>query len=354
MIRRTRRPLALLVALCTLAAACATPAAAPSKPAASAPASAAAPAPGGAPAAASPPTKVILAQTATSPSGWPMYVAQERGFYTEEGVDIERLDLPSSVTQTQALISGDIHINSYTVDSVARAVQGGAPIKMIASAQEVPNLQLIVGKGVESFADLRGKTLGAGSPGGYFNVLLIGMLQTKGLEPNEYDVVSVRDVRARIPALQSGQLAGTLMSSPDDQIALKEGFKSLGAIHETFPSLMYNGYAVADSWAKANEAALVRFLRGTLRGLTWLREPANKEESKQILFRAIEMPPDVLEIMYQQMVVEKMLGTDLRPNISGSQKVLDMGMQQGSLPPVPPPETWIDLSYLEQASRPAR
>jgi NitT/TauT family transport system substrate-binding protein len=269
-------------------------------------------------------------------------------------VEIERLDLPSSTTQTQALLAGDLHVNRYTVDSVARAVLAGAPLKFVASAQQTPNLQLIVAAGIESYADLRGKILGTGSPGGYFDVALKAMLQAHGLSPGEYELLAVRDINARIPALQTNQLAATLMSSPDDQIALTLGLKSLGFLAQTIPDLQFSGYAVSESWARANEATLVRFLSGTLRGLAWLRDPVNKEEAKRIFLQIAELPPESVETLYNQMVVEQMLGTDMRPSLSGTEKILTLAVQQGSLPSVPPLEAWMDLSYLDRASSAAR
>jgi len=295
-----------------------------------------------------------MAQTAVSPASWPVYVASARGFFKQEGLEIERVELPSSATQTQALLAGDLHFNVYTVDSMAKAVLSGAPLKLVASAQETPNLQLIVGSDVDSFAALRGRTLGGGTPGGYFDVILRAMLSAHGLESDDYQLLSVRDVRARIPALKTGQITASLMNSPDDLIALSEGLRSLGYVYETIPGLQYSGYLVADNWAKANEATLVGFLRASLKGLAWLRDPANKDEAKQLYGRISELPGEFQDKMYEQMVVQRMLGTDMRPNMAGIQKVLTIAVQEGGIEAVPPLDTWIDLSYLDKASGQSR
>src|SRR5439155_2780402 len=89
--RRLRLLVLRWIALAALALACA-----PAAPATSTSARA-----GGAPAA-RPLTKVVMAQTAVSPASWPVYVASARGFFEQEGLDTERVELPSSATQTQA------------------------------------------------------------------------------------------------------------------------------------------------------------------------------------------------------------------------------------------------------------
>jgi ABC-type nitrate/sulfonate/bicarbonate transport system substrate-binding protein len=351
--RRIGRLLGALLIGVPLLAACApaTPAtpAAPSAPAA--PAGAAAPAPAAAPATL---TKVTMGQTGASPQSWPLYVGQNKGFYTAEGLEIENVILSASSTQTQALIAGDLQLNTYSVDSLAKAVVAGAPLKLVGGVQEIPNFQLIVAPEIRGFADLRGKTIGAGSPGGYFDIVLRGMLMANGLGPNDFQVFSVSNPRARAPAIKTGQLAGALIGGPDDALALADGLKSLGYVHESIPDVQYSGYTVADAWARANEPLVVAFLRGTLRSLAWLRDPANKEEAKQIYGQVGDLPPEYLDVIYDQMVVQKMLNLDARPNLKGIETVLGMAVQQGALDTIPPLNTWVDLSYLEKASLPSR
>jgi NitT/TauT family transport system substrate-binding protein len=318
------------------------------------------PAAGGAPgaaassAAARPLTKVIMGQTGTSPQSWPMYVGMARGYFAEEGLEIESVVLSASATQTQALIAGDLHLNTYSVDSLAKAVVAGAPLKLVGGAQEIPNFQIIVSPEITSFADLRGKTIGAGSPGGFFDIVLTGTLKARGLEPGDVQIFSMSNPRSRAPAIKTGQLAGALIGGPDDVLALADGLKSLGYVHESLRDLQYSGYAVADAWARANEPLVVGYLRGTLRALQWLREPANKEEAKRIYAEVTDLQPEFVETIYDQMVAQKMLNLDARPNMKGIENVLNMAVQQGHMASVPPLDTWVDLSYLDKASGAAR
>jgi ABC-type nitrate/sulfonate/bicarbonate transport system substrate-binding protein len=321
----------------------AEPAAAGSAPGAAAP-----------PAGARPLTKVIMGQTGTSPQSWPMYVGMARGYFAEEGLEIENVVLSASATQTQALITGDLHLNTYSVDSLAKGVVAGAPLKLVGGVQEIPNFQIIVSPEITSFADLRGKTIGAGSPGGFFDIVLTGTLKARGLEPGDVQIFSMSNPRSRAPAIKTGQIAGALIGGPDDALALADGLKSLGYVHESLRDLQYSGYAVADAWARANAPVVESYLRGTLKSLQWLRDPANKEEAKRVYGEIAELQPEFLEIIYDQMVTQKMLNLDARPNLRGIENVLNMAVQQGHLASVPPLDTWVDLSYLDRASRGGR
>jgi NitT/TauT family transport system substrate-binding protein len=344
------RSAALGVALLALGVAC-TPAAPSASSPASGPASGSAAPSSAGQAAPGAPTKVKMGQTGPSPASWALFIALARGIYLQEGLELENVILDSSATQTQALIAGDLNFNTYSVDSVAKAVVAGAPLKMIGSAQVIPNFQLIVANDITSFQDLKGKSLAAGSPGGYFDIVLRGMLTARGLSDGDYQVLSIGNARARTPAIKAGQVSGAILGGPDDSVALAEGLKSLGYVHQVIPDLQYSGYAVSDEWAKTHRAVVLAFLRSTLRSLDWLFDPANKDEAKAIYAQVAELPPEFLESIYDQMVNQRMLSRDARPNLKGTENVLTMAVNQGNLLSLPPLETWFDLSYLDEAAQ---
>lgn len=336
----------------TLLVACApgAPAAttAPAPPAAGQPAAAS----GMAPAPVTP-AKVMVgrAGAGSAPQFWAGYVAVARGYFTQEGIDYDTIAIPTAYTLTQSVISGDTQVVNFTVLSMAAAVAGGAPLKFVASAQDIPNLQLVVAPENRTWADLRGKVMGSGnSPGDYFDVVLRKMMAANGLQDGDY-VVRTMPSNARMPSLAAGQVAGTILSDQNAAVALAAGNRSLGYVHEYIKDLQYSGYLVDDGWARANEAVLVRFLRALLRGAEWLFDPANKDEANRLYAKEAELELPQVEIIYQDMIVQQMLSRNLRPNRRGIENIMAMAHEQGALDQVPPLDSWLDLSYLDKASR---
>ncbi|HWP28951.1 MAG TPA: ABC transporter substrate-binding protein [Chloroflexota bacterium] len=306
-----------------------------------------------APAAPSPPAKLLVgrAGSGTAPQFWPGYVAIKLGYFTQEGLDFETLAIPSAYTLTQSLIAGDMQVINYTVLSMAAAVVAGAPLKMVASAQDLPNLQVIAAPEIRSWADFRGKTLGSGnSAGDYFDVALRLMLAANGLHESDVTIRTMSST-TRLPSLLAGQIAGAIMSENDAAHALEVGNKSLGFVGEYVKDLQYSGYLVSDHWARANEGTLLRFLRGMLRGAAWVFDPANKDEALRIYAEVSDLDLDQVEEIYHNMITRQMLSRDLRPNMKGIENVVTVAYQQGALTEIPPLERWVDLSYLDKASR---
>jgi ABC-type nitrate/sulfonate/bicarbonate transport system substrate-binding protein len=96
---------------------------------------------------------------------------------------------------------------------------------------------------------------------------------------------------------------------------------------------------------------LVRYLRAMLRGSEWLFDPANKAEAIRLYAESADLDVESSEEIYRNMIDQKMLSRDLRPNLRGIENVVTIAYQQGALTEVVPLDRWVDLTYLEKASR---
>jgi ABC-type nitrate/sulfonate/bicarbonate transport system substrate-binding protein len=290
--------------------------------------------------------------TAVSSSNWPIYAAAKRGFFTRENLNVEVLFLRSSVIQTQALLAADVHMNTYSIDSVAKPVLQGAPLKLIGSSQEKPSFRVMVAKDVKSWSDLKGKTLVAGTPGGAFYTMMATMLNINGIKKADYTYLSMGRPGDRVVALKTGKVQGCLVGQPDDFVLLDDGFRSLGFTQDYMKDVQYAGFVVNGKWAEKNEETVVSLMRALVKSIRWLHDPANKKDALAVLVDYFpDWKPEWLEQTYDMLIRQKMLTTDGRPNIRGIDNFLKLAVEHGGITAVPPLETWVDLSYVEKASR---
>ena len=301
-------------------------------------------------AAGQPPMRIAL--TAYSSSNWQIFAAVKRGFFKRENLNVEVIMLRSSVLQTQALLANDIHMNTYSIDSAAKPVLQGAPIKLIGTGQEKPSFRAIVSKDIRNWNDLKGKTLAAGSPGGAFYTMFASMMAVNGIKKSDYTYLSIGRSTDRIGAMRAGQIQGCLIGQPDDFVLLDDGFKSLGFTQDYLKDVQYAGFAVNGKWAEKNEETLVATMRALVRATRWLHDPANKKEALAVLLDYFpNWKPSWQEQTYDMLIRQKMMSTDARPNMKGIENFLKLAVDHGGLSAVPPLETWVDRSYVEKASR---
>jgi ABC-type nitrate/sulfonate/bicarbonate transport system substrate-binding protein len=298
------------------------------------------------------PANVRIALTAYSSSNWQIFAAVKRGFFKQENLNVEVIILRSSVIQTQALLANDIHMNTYSIDSAAKPVLQGAPLKLIGTSQEKPSFRAIVAKDIKGWGDLKGKTLAAGTPGGAFYTMFATMLSINGIKKADYSYLSIGRSSDRIGAMKAGQIQACLIGQPDDFVLLDDGFKSLGFTQDYLKDVQYAGFTVNGKWAEKNEETVVAMMRALVRATRWLHDPANKKAAMAVLVDYFpDWKPSWQEQTYDMLIRQKMLSTDALPNMKGIDNFLKLAVEHGGITSVPPLETWIDRTYVEKASR---
>jgi len=99
---------------------------------------------------------------------WPLYVAAGREFFEREGLDLRIALTRASGRQLEALTRGDYDIGLQQSDHVVRAVEQGSDLFIFMANAPQPDLSLVVAPGIQSFGDLRGRTVAVdGARSGY-------------------------------------------------------------------------------------------------------------------------------------------------------------------------------------------
>ena len=89
----------------------------------------------------------------------PMMVAQEKGFYKRESLDLELVFVRGASTAVQALLANQIHF-IFSVGPQMPAVWEGADIMLLAQQVGRPTFSLVVTPDIQRIADLKGRKIG--------------------------------------------------------------------------------------------------------------------------------------------------------------------------------------------------
>ena len=142
--------------------------------------------------------KVRFSVSAASIAEVPFRIGNIKGFYRDEGLDVEVILIRGAVGM-QALLGGSVDYTSASGSTIAAAVRG-IPVKLAFIASAKPQFDLIAQPQIRSIADLRGKHVGISSRGGAVDLLTQLIVQKNGLLPNK-DVVSLVVGGKRTPCL---------------------------------------------------------------------------------------------------------------------------------------------------------
>src|ERR1051326_7071046 len=149
--------------------------------------------------------KVRFSVSAISIAEVPFKLAQVKGFYRDEGLNVETILIRGAVG-LQALLGGSVDYTSASGATIAAAVRG-IPVKLVFIGSGKPQFGLMGQKESSSVAELRGKLVGISARGGAIDLLTQAILQKNGLTPNK-DVTSivVRGQEETALALRTGQI----------------------------------------------------------------------------------------------------------------------------------------------------
>ena len=107
---------------------------------------------------------------------------------------------------------------------------------------------------------------------------------------------------------------------------IESGFPLLGLTSDYLPDYLMSGVTTNREWAAANNDLLVRALRGYIRTVHWLYDPANRDEALAILDKATGGERQYTERVYQMQVEELKLwpanGEIPESAVSGTLQVL--------------------------------
>jgi NitT/TauT family transport system substrate-binding protein len=272
-------------------AACAPAAAPTSAPPAAPPAGAAAQPSGVAPPAipTPEPATITLAYPALSLSWFPAYLADRKGFYADERLTLETVQMVPT-NAVAALLAGDAQFGVDLGAPAQATVQQGAPLRILMALTARPQHRLMVQPEIRQLTDLRDKTVGVNQRGDLTDWEARVVLQRAGVPPDEVNIIAIPSSPSRLAALASGQLAGAIMGSPFDLQAQAQGQHELGQISREI-DLPFVGLATSQRLLDERPEIVQRTLRATLRGLEYTR--AHPDEAQAILQEWLSVEPAV-------------------------------------------------------------
>jgi ABC-type nitrate/sulfonate/bicarbonate transport system substrate-binding protein len=199
----------------------------------------------------------------------PLYYAQEKGGFSQEGLDLHVL-VVRGIIGISSLMAGEIDVTCHAGSGFAAALRG-IPIKIISVTRDVPIHELIVGPSIASPLDLKGKAVAVGSLEGTAAVMTRRILQAKGLDPQKDVTLLSMDSPARLQSLMTGKVSGAMMTPPSTYLAIDQGYKVLGRGRD-YMRFLQTGVVATDTYIKEKRQLLVRFLRAWNRALKFYQD----------------------------------------------------------------------------------
>jgi ABC-type nitrate/sulfonate/bicarbonate transport system substrate-binding protein len=252
--------------------------------------------------------------------------ARVHGYFAAEGLDVEITSTPNSTDQMRGVSQGKFEIASTAFDNVlAWSGREGAEIVAVAQISDKTVLPVFVRPEIKSWSDLKGKKLAADAVDTAFALVLRRILLANGLDMTrgDYELVALGATGARLESMVKGETYAAILNTPFDAKALSAGMWRIGDSKEVLPDYPNTTFAVNREWGQKNRDTLVSYLRAWLKGMSWVKEPANREAAIKTVGAELKLNPK----QAAESVDELSLTGNL--NLPGLQVVLDLRTQFG-------------------------
>lgn len=215
----------------------------------------------------------------------PFFVALDKGFYKDEGLNVNIIPSKGTAQAIQNVQSGIAQLGFIDVPSLVVARAGGSTVQVVSVIyQKAPFcfFSLDPGAHVTKLKDFVGLTVGSSS-GSYISKIARAMMRKASLDPNTLKVENI-EPSARIAMLATGQIPAIdfyIMSKPAVERAMKNAKVDTFLFADHGLALYSNGIGATEAYLKEHPDVVRGFVRATLRGYEYAF--AHPEEAAEII-----------------------------------------------------------------------
>lgn len=282
--------------------------------------------------------KLSLTQSTTGFLYFPSYVAEEAGFYEDQGLDVSVKDLGGGAENVAAVVGGGADVALTAYSSIVTAREQGAPVVAIGAVMEQYASNVVISQeaadkaGVtedsspeDKIAALQGLKLGITSAGSGTDQLFHYLFKQGGMDADDdAQLLPIGSGAPMLAAFRTGQIDGFSLSSPTSDLAAQQNgvmlFDLSSGTYEPLEVFLYI-VAVANSRTLEKKSRILTcFSKAIGQALTLIQE--DPEAAKAAGRSAFE---DIDEDLYDAAFERNVAAFPLTPVIAKAQaeKVLD-------------------------------
>lgn len=265
--------------------------------------------------------KMRLGYSGTGLSNYALEMGKRLGIFRRNGIDLEVVYINSGSLLNQALIAATFDVSLSQGSEAMLAKLRGADMRIVAVIANRFNHVYLAAPSITSFKQLKGKKVAVSrfGSGSHFQTNLA--LKDGGLDPEkDVTVLQIGNSGARITAILTGVVDGTIIAADFVPKAKREGFNVLADLADTKIEYPFLSLHMMGSYIDRN----LRLTKNLIRGMSEsIRALQTDSANAKIAIRAALKTDDAETIDYALYRSVRVLDARPYPTPAGIQTVLD-------------------------------
>lgn len=250
----------------------------------------------------------------------PIVIANEKGYFEEEGLELDFQLFTAAKDRDAALQAGEL--DGVIADEIAISIYQNSGIDMKITGATNGAWTLVVGKdsGIEKLEDLKGKKM-AISENTMIDYLSDYIAEENGINSSDIEKIAIPAMPARLEALRNKQVDAAILPAPFNDTAIADGGKGLATIDNA--DIMISAIGFLQDQIDNNEDAIKAFFTGYNKAVEYMKNTDIKEY-EDIVIKTVGYSEDT-----KGNLILPELNTNYLPNSEKVQAVFDWSKDNG-------------------------
>ncbi|MDP2121106.1 MAG: ABC transporter substrate-binding protein [Hoeflea sp.] len=215
----------------------------------------------------------VTAQGGPTAQMFPIFMAQEMGYYKEEGLDVTLNYSKGSSDAARQLAAGNVDWGIFSSAATMQTVQRGFPLKAIMQVYYPDTFDIVVpaDSSIQTMADMKGKTIGLSDLAGGE----VPMTRASIVEAGLQEGVDVKLVVAgegdptTIRSFETDRIQAYAGAKRDLLLIPAQGIETRSITPSAIAAFPGDALSVRAETFESDPELLVKFVRATLKGRQW-------------------------------------------------------------------------------------
>jgi NitT/TauT family transport system substrate-binding protein len=223
----------------------------------------------------------------------PVIVALEKGFFRQEGVNVDFVPFRGGPDLLKAVLAGDVLIAVSGSTDILVFREAGSPIKMIATHTEGNHFTLNVAPDVSELAQLKGKAIGITRAGSTTWIFARMLAQQQGWQPDrDVKIVALGALDAQVAALSRKEIAAFVWGDGGAVTELEGKSKILMRLDRFTPQWISQIDYASEDAIRRDPETIRKGLRGIFRALRFMKE--HPDDAAPLAAKRLGWTPDAV------------------------------------------------------------
>jgi NitT/TauT family transport system substrate-binding protein len=290
-------------------------------------------------------TSLTVGLPVTTSTFLPLYLAEEEGFFKEEGLDVELVAFRGGTDLVRGMVAGAVDVGVGAMAELIVGIESGQEIRGFYGGFNMAIFEWYAVPDISSIEDTKGKRFGVTRFGSSTDYLTRYILNRHGLDPQtDVQIIQGGGSGARMAAMDAGQLDVNIYAPPEKFMSADQGYNKIYDQKDIAHDYPNHTFYAPLAFLESNPNTVKALLRAFVKGVRLAK--ADRERSVKTISQRIGVGEAYAGRTYDDFIDE--LYEDGRfPSEAGMKSFWEIGIENGEYEAAKPEEEWLVRTFLD-------